>query len=330
MLIRISKCYIKLIKLTFFINAWMFLLLINVYQSTVENYEAIYSRNTGRLEKLHEKCHDLQQNNGDILKMPSNKLENLFVDQRHKLLYCYTPKVACTTWKQIFMVLTAKWNNTDFQSIPHDTAHEIKNFKKFSSLSLDDKKIVLANYTKFMIVRDPFERLISAYRNKIKSYKKIPPFFQSISRIIVNNRFLLEKYVPMKIEVPELLSKENPYDVEFHQFVQYLLMPNLAKLPNGTYNEHWRPMNELCHPCLINYSILARYETIEEDSNFALDSIGVFDLKFPEAKNSSTKNYISEYFSKIPSDIIQRLYSFYKLDFELFGYGVPDVVKKGS
>ncbi|XP_007614362.1 carbohydrate sulfotransferase 13 isoform X1 [Cricetulus griseus] len=70
-----------------------------------------------RRELLHQACrrHTRRQR----LLQPED-LRHVLVDDAHRLLYCYVPKVACTNWKRVLLALRGRG---DPGSIPAHEAH---------------------------------------------------------------------------------------------------------------------------------------------------------------------------------------------------------------
>ncbi|XP_066947276.1 carbohydrate sulfotransferase 11-like [Macrobrachium rosenbergii] len=240
-------------------------------------------------------------------------LYNLLVDDRHKAIYCYVPKVACTNWKRIFMILSGKSNSTDPLSIRSYVPHEegvLTRLSSFRSRSfvLNEK---LKTYTKFLFVRHPIERLVSAYRNKL--------VINSTSAADFKKRFgvdILRRY--RKGDDAHNISKSGD-GVTFAEFVSYLIDRRHDSL--HSLNEHWALYVDLCYPCSIKYDIIGKYETLEEDSEYILRRIGANpNLHFPPFVTSRTGPLVAGYIASLPDELAEKLHELYKPDFKLFEY----------
>lgn len=273
------------------------------------------SVNVQRIEQLNKMCQTMGYTNTSHENLSDEQMEHLLIDKKHKFLYCYVPKVACTNWKRVLMMMTDQWNGTDALQIPATLAHSPGMFIKFSDLSNEERDDVLTNYSKFVIVRHPFERLLSAYRNKLEGSLPSSRYFQA--RI---GRQIIKAFRSN----PSNESLLYGHDVTFTEFVQYLLMPELNI--NKTYNEHWKPITDLCNPCIVRYNVIGKYETLIDDSALALHIIGVDNLTFPAGqKTSGTSELMTKYFDPFPMKITRNLYKVYEDDFKLFGYTLEDV-----
>lgn len=240
----------------------------------------------------------------------------LFVDDNRRLLYCEVPKVACTNWKRILLILTGKVNTTVAESLLSKDVHgELQNkyLKRLDEYTPDQIQYRLDNYYKFMFVREPFERLLSAYHNKFTS-KYNGVFKKSFGRKIVK----LYRKSPSN----ESLSRGD--DVRFEEFVKYLIDTKTTKL--RPFNPHWERYHKLCNPCFVQYDLIGKYETLREDVDLALSQMGVSHLvKFPDAvpKRKKTPEILAKTFANISDADIHQLWKIYSTDIALFGYEYP-------
>ncbi|XP_008550441.1 carbohydrate sulfotransferase 11 [Microplitis demolitor] len=270
-----------------------------------------------RQEKLQYNCEDIiaaKKINERVL-IP-NDFRNILVNDELELLYCYVPKVACTNWKRVLMIATGKWSGNNPLEIPGNLTHAAGTFKRLSNFTMLEIERKLSNYDTLIVVRHPLERLLSAYRNKFEAKDEIgSKYFQNrFGRKIIKNY----RRNPTK----ESLTKGD--DVTFSEFVDFITNKNI----NGTSNEHWKPIYELCLPCDVNYNLISKYETLAEDAMEILERIGAGSLTFPmrASSNEPTAGKLEHYYSMLTYKQIKKLAKMYKMDLKLFEYSLEQVL----
>ncbi|KAM3623303.1 uncharacterized protein V6R79_009766 [Siganus canaliculatus] len=264
--------------------------------------------------------------------IPNRELDHLIVDDTHQIIYCYVPKVACTNWKRVMVVLSQSLISpssgkpyTDPESVPPDLVHNstlhltfAKFWRHYGSLSRHLMALKLQHYTKFLFVRDPFVRLISAFRNKFGRPNE--DFYKQFGSVMVR------RYGNASSTLPQTAAEAFAAGVKptFQQFVSYLLDPETEK--ENAFNEHWRQVHRLCHPCQVKYDFIGRLETLETDAEQLLRLLDVDRLvRFPSgARNRTATSWERDWFAQIPVATRRELYKLYEADFELFGYPKPD------
>ena len=213
----------------------------------------------------------------------------LAVDDDLKLIYCVVPKVGTTTWKRVI---------AKSREIRPGINRWIM-WRRLSNYTVEEMNEHLKTYFKFVFVREPLQRLLSAYKNK---FIQIPRYTSELRKEIV------------QALRPQDFKPNGKNFVKFQEFIQYLSN-------NMSRNQHWRQYEKLCHPCVINYDFIGHLETLKEDAALLLKMAGIDGrVTFPPIHKSTGPSEVLEYYSHVPPRYIRKLGEQYRNDFEMFDY----------
>ena len=244
--------------------------------------------------------------------------KNVIVDDKHQVLYCTIPKVACSSWKTVLTLMTGRVANVksplslDVHNNTFMSSVGLPRMNKYSPAEYDH---LLRNYKKFVFVRHPLERLLSAYRDKFVKTDSWNRYIQ--------HRFgwkIIKRYR----NNPSKESLKSGTGVLFEEFARYVTD---STIPNRS-NPHWDTFHSLCHPCFIHYDFIGKYETLDVDQDMILHLLfnqtnsSRDKVQFPKrnVKTISTRDLMEDFYDTLPKKLLTALQRAYDLDFRLFGY----------
>ncbi|XP_008553630.1 carbohydrate sulfotransferase 11 isoform X1 [Microplitis demolitor] len=269
------------------------------------------------------KNHDYQTN--QVFKYPPTPQYSVFyIDQINKISYCPIYKAGSTTWLHNMCLLM----NVS-ESVLTNEKEQISSIarKVIPELDFPEAEKAMLATTKLLIVRHPFERLLSAYRDKLENSiagreHGTLHFYRKYGRTIV------KKYRDKNFTPPtenEFIRKENepkPAGIEptWKEFVNYLIDINLENYAD----DHWIPYYLYCTPCSLNYTFIAKVESLDRDQSFIINKLILNNKIRPIHRHQVSLNDKSNpskiYFRQLTQQQISQLYNKYKLDFEMFDY----------
>jgi len=248
--------------------------------------------------------------------------QNLICSQEQKLSLCPVYKAASTFLLKKFLLI-APSGKYDKNSVKHlDTNANILARKEFGYLKgWDLYPEFTTNGVTIIFVRHPFERILSAFRDKLEDPKIKGGSF---------NEYYYNKYgrrVVRYYRVDKVTGPSYKYP-RFHEFVNYLLDKDMRY-----DDEHWTPFYRSCTPCNLDYSFIGKFETLYWDIHLLSNKVNLTE-KWDDPKDyfqSSTYLQVSkEYFGLLERDTIRKLFDRYKLDFEMFGYSPDQYIAMGK
>jgi hypothetical protein len=261
-----------------------------------------------RRRRLKEQCENYYDGVSPRNLSTLEVVKQLVTDHRLKYIYCPIPKVACTSWLQAL----AYANGAPRTIRVHADVEEMLNYiTPLVNLTSDEIEKASKTRFKFMFVRHPFERLASAYREKLLEHR---------SGWKLMYYWITKRYRP---NCNVTRTCDDP--ATFQELVNYLVDPRTER----PVNNHWRSAYELCDPCQFPYDFIGHYETFANDTAYVMRRLGIDRLiggEFPHHMHHlstsvpKTAELVDGYLAQLTPQEIERFKGLYRYDFDLFGY----------
>ncbi|GLH08403.1 Carbohydrate sulfotransferase, partial [Gryllus bimaculatus] len=258
-----------------------------------------------------------------------------FIDSRHSLVWCNVFKAASTAWLYNFNLLAGYSESFLRRSLKMPLVLARARYPRPTPQQL---RAALPDSLSFLIVRDPFERLLSAYRNKFEGLRN--RFYRKLGREISSRQ-------PRRASPPPAPPAPHPNAVDssgdapdprlpgptFEQFVDHVIATGL-RAHKPKFDEHWAPYYRFCTPCHVNFTVIAKVETLSRDEEYIIDRAGLRGALLAAARRrerprkvtnrargaKATADLVARYYATLTRGQLRDLYRIYGTDFDLFGY----------
>ena len=167
----------------------------------------------------------------------------------------------------------------------------------------------LESYQTILVVRNPYERLYSAYWQKAHLVQ----------------RFLAKDKKKKK--------NNSGSPIPFYKFLEVFvkaMTTSKASYDPIRNNYHWKTISDICSPCIVRYDYIFKLETLRSDGDIFLPIFNAKNLPQLNEAGGSTRRKIPK--SSIPDAItayreiepvlLEKLTSVLQKDLDLFGYGM--------
>lgn len=226
------------------------------------------------------------------------------VSDEYKFVYLVVQKVACSSIKTALVPLF-DLDTGQYETVRKDGSQGLRVHKLFDNSGYQIGKQQLTSelegkyrgYFKFAFVRNPWDRLVSCYSQKLLDVKR-----DSIGQ--TSNLS------------PSISGIELYNGMPFDDFVRAI-----HAIPDEDANLHFR--SQWATVCDEDGSIMAdfvgHFETLEEDFSYVAENIGVPELQLPHllrSKNREGRSYYEFYNNRLAELVHER----YTKDIGLFGY----------
>ena len=300
-----------------------------------------------RAALVRSRCREEYGENADLKNTAYPFNNRVFLANKEKLAYCAIAKAFSSNMKRIFLYLSdtkhdaesLKGNVKPLEKIAYPHQH---NFWKDKSILKDhegaERENIMKTYDKFVFVRDPVDKVVSAYRDKFFGQSDDPfhiYFRSNIARSICGD---IEEYqkrsdAPLGLKYGIVNCTMTPVFISLKAFLSWVFLVPMenksTKHKKENYNPHWAPSIPLCRICdpSVNYDFVGQIEKGMEDINDILN-FARWNFPFPNVNETiydtilseKEKKDFEESYLQLPQEFIRTLDEAVALERYVLGY----------
>jgi Sulfotransferase family len=253
------------------------------------------------------------------------------VIESHKLLFFTVPKNSCTEWKRLFrrMMNYTDWSTTD----PHNPDSNGLRYLGHYHPAKQEEFMTSPNWTRAVFVRDPMQRLLSAFLDKAlgpQQYVRQKCCWNAQQKQRNAGNDLYQQQCQVLSSLKDLPTSQ---DFTFATFVQAFM--------RQCYDPHWAPQARRLKPLNWKYiNFVGHFDTLQQDARQLLERIGAWDdygaagwgpngtLGLFERNvamhSTSASRHQEEFFTP---EVMDTAYQYLKLDYDLklFNFTRPNI-----
>ena len=261
--------------------------------------------------------------------------------QKQNIAYCPSFKSATSTWLNN-LVQISNHSQPEIERVkqkhPFAPIDQLRNLGAINpSRSKWSDYITSLNYshnlTGFMVVRHPFDRMVSAFRDKLERNKTwyhhhygehfVKRYRQQAIKVLGNDFFNETNNFGTLIDVKDNQRPSSEF-ASFWEFAQ-------SVIDRYKIDEHWAPIYEYCSICdplnIKAFRYFLKFENLNDEEDLFIRKFHWdTQILITEKLNQNRPHKISGndlthlYFSILSNQQIFKLYQFYERDFILFNY----------
>lgn len=179
---------------------------------------------------------------------------------------------------------------------------------------------MLDTYWKFTFVRNPLERLVSAFRNKLSGPLRTRSHEIQFEHI---KQGILKKYDKSKFDVWLRRKDNSNVTITFTMFIKWVVSK-----PNKQLNDHFRPIYLLTKPCTVKYNFYGNFRDMTSDMHLIMEKLSIpkelyRDHGYYESSQNTT-TLLMQYYSALSMDLKRALFQDFKTELDFYYHLFPD------